>query len=98
MLDIQRLPRSSPFLNVAENVNCAWKAEVKPAFSAKQPISIYPLEDIGRRRSIIQYLVEKVKEILCASKIVVTDVKCRSWLNHTYECAPLRLAKEHIEG
>ena len=98
LLAIKQLPRYSPFLNMAENAISSWKSAYKSQIAEQMSIFINPSDTVRAGRSLHQYRIDKVSEIVCSTSSVITQQKCFEWYNHSLTRLPECLSRAHIDG
>ena len=95
---VKRLPRYSPFLNMAENAISCWKQAIKNSLAIRRQEFIVPTDQQLQGRTLQAYRFDTIKDIINSTAGVITPSKCASWYNHTTTYLPACIGRESIHG
>ena len=93
LLSIKRLPKYSPMLNMVENAISAWKQGIKRSLSIRMHEFTKPAPAVVAGRTLTQYRIDKMSEIIRETQGEVPIEKCRAWYDHTLTYIPDCLEK-----
>ena len=96
LLSIKRLPKYSPMLTMVENAISAWKQGMKRSLSIRMHEFTKPAPAVVAGRTLTQYRIDKMSEIIRETQGEVTIEKCRAWYDHTLTYIPDCLEKKLI--
>ena len=97
-LSIKRLPKYSPMLTMVENAISARKQGLKRSLSIRMHEFTKPAPAVVAGRTLTQYRIDKMSEIIRETQGEVTIEKCRAWYDHTLTYIPDCLEKKLILG
>ena len=83
LLSIKPLPKYSPMLTMVENAISAWKQGIKRSLSIRMHEFTKPAPAVVAGRTLTQYRIDKMSEIIRETQGEVTIEKCRAWYDHT---------------
>ena len=95
---VRRLPKYSPFLNMAENAISCWKQAIKRSLASRKDEFISPTGEILNGRTPQQFRFDIIYDIISSTAGDVTISKCQSWYNHTTTYLPPCIGREEIDG
>ena len=95
---VRRLPKYSPFLNMAENAISCWKQAIKRSLAAREDEFISPTGEILNGRTVQLFRFDIIYDINSSTAGDVTISKCQSWYNHTTTYLPACIGREEIDG
>ena len=98
LLSIKRLPKYSPMLTIMENAISTWKQGIKRSLSIRMHEFTKPAPAVVAGRTLTQYRIDKMSEIIRETQGEVTIEKCRAWYDHTLTYIPDCLEKKLILG
>ena len=95
---VRRLPKYSPFLNMAEHAISCWKQATKISLASRKDEFISPTAEILNGRTLQQFRFDTINDIISSTAGEVTISKCQSWYNHTTTYLPACIGREEIDG
>ena len=98
LLSIKRLPKYSPMLTMVENAISAWKQGIKRSLSIRMHEFTKPAPAVVAGRTLTQYRIDKMSDIIRETQGEVIIEKCRAWYDHTLTYIPDCLEKKLILG
>ena len=88
VIDLERLPKYSPFLTPVENAISAWKAAIKQEINNAMVDFIQPPDDLRAGCTLLQFRRDMLEQIVHNIVNVITDEKCAQWYNHCFLYVP----------